>query len=58
MPSLVHADQAGFIPGRNTAINIRRLLAVMGSEGYDKREAAVFAVDIEKAFDSLEWSYL
>lgn len=58
MPTIIHRDQAGFIPVRNTALNIRRLLQVLEADSYSKDTADVFAVDIEKAFDSLEWPYL
>ena len=58
MNKLIHKDQTGFIPRRNTAINIRRLIAIMESDYYNKSEALVMAVDIEKAFDSLEWEFL
>ena len=58
MPRLIHRDQTGFIPSRNTAINIRRLLAIMDSRRWDGSGAVVMAIDLEKAFDSLEWAYL
>ena len=58
MPKLIHPDQTGFIPGRSTAVNIRRLLMQMDSDNYNAETTAVLAVDIKKAFDSLEWRFL
>lgn len=58
MATLVHRDQAGFIPGRNTAQNIRRLFAILDWGVLEGREGAIFSIDIEKAFDSLEWDFL
>lgn len=52
--ALVHPDQTGFMPGRGTVINIRRLfthIARAGQEG----AGMVASLDAEKAFDSLEW---
>lgn len=54
----IHADQVGFIPSRNTAQNVRRLLDILDADTYGKPSSAVLAIDIEKAFDSLEWAYL
>lgn len=54
---LIHPDQTGFIPNRNSTYNLRRLLNVM----YTKREEndlVVLTLDAEKAFDQIEWSYL
>ena len=59
MPKLIHTDQTGFIPGRNTATNIRRLYRLLRSANrMGQRAAVALSVDIEKAFDSLEWEYL
>lgn len=58
MTQLVHPDQVGFIPKRNTATNVRRLLRILGEDHSETPTAAVLSVDIEKAFDSLEWPYL
>ncbi|XP_078503987.1 dapper homolog 2 [Lissotriton helveticus] len=58
MPTLIHEDQAGFIPTMNTSTNVRRLVRIMGEADMDSPTAAILSVDIEKAFDSLEWPYL
>lgn len=58
LPGLIHPDQAGFVPGRNTSQNIWRLFQVQdGVRGRFPR-AACLVLDIEKAFDTLAWQYL
>lgn len=55
---VVHEDHAGFISGRNTTWNLRRVALVeetMESEGMN---AAVVGRDAEKAFDSVCWKYM
>ncbi|KAJ1138039.1 hypothetical protein NDU88_004430 [Pleurodeles waltl] len=58
MPFLVHWDQAVFIPGWTTALNIHRLFLLLNSNTYDGNRAVIFAVDFEKAFGILERAYL
>lgn len=58
MERLIHPDQAGFIPKRNTAFNVRRFLRLLGEVRDMAPEAVALSVDIEKAFNSLEWPYL
>ncbi|XP_078527931.1 uncharacterized protein LOC144802337 [Lissotriton helveticus] len=58
MTGLVHDDQNGFIPKRNTTVNIRRLVRLMNGLDGGAGTELVLSVDIEKAFDSLEWDYL
>ena len=55
---LVHADQAGFMPKRNTALNLRRLHSVMGCIAAIKEDAVVLSLDAKMAFDSIEWKYM
>ena len=33
-------------------------MALLDSDTYDKSTAVVLAIDLEKAFDSLEWGFL
>lgn len=56
--SLVHIDQVGFMPGRRSANNMRRLLQVMLKASSLQCPAVVISLDAEKAFDRLEWPYL
>ena len=58
LPRLVHPDQNGFIPGRNTLYNIRRLTHVYHSPVLQNDAYALAFLDIEQAFDSISWDYL
>lgn len=55
--ALIHPDQSGFMLGRGTDINIRRLLTHMDKAPEDSL-GVVVSLDAEKAFDSVEWEYL
>lgn len=56
--SLIHTDQVGFIRGRSSADNIRRLIDVMWSVAEVQSPVAAISLDAEKAFDMVEWPYL
>lgn len=56
--SLIHLDQVGFIAGRHSAYNMRRLFHVMSEALSLQHPAVVISLDAEKAFDRIEWSYL
>ncbi|XP_040292346.1 zinc finger protein 420-like [Bufo bufo] len=56
--TIVHPDQTGFMPGKSTAINIRRLYTSLQIPGEDSGDRAVLTLDAAKAFDSIEWKYL
>ena len=56
---VVNEAQSGFIPGRHIADNI--LLATELIRGYARKHMSprcIMKVDIRKAYDSVEWSYL
>lgn len=56
--SLIHEDQAGFMPGRNTSFNLRRLFINLQATHDNPGSRIVVALDTAKAFDSVEWKYL
>lgn len=58
MGKLVHPDQTGFIPNRNSFHNFRRLLNIMHSPRLPKKDLIILTLDAEKAFDRVEWPYL
>ena len=55
---IIHEDQTGFIPGRFSFFNVRRLLNIMYTKFSKDSKIAVLALDAQKAFDQVEWSYL
>ena len=57
MLMLVLLEQAGFIPQRSTSQNLRTLMAVRHRVDPDLPSVAVL-LDAEKAFNSLEWSFV
>lgn len=58
MPKLIHNDQTGFIQERQTQDNTRRTLQIISHIQENKIAAMVISIDAEKAFDSVNWSFL
>uniref|UniRef100_A0A803J592 Reverse transcriptase domain-containing protein n=1 Tax=Xenopus tropicalis TaxID=8364 RepID=A0A803J592_XENTR len=56
--TLVNPDQIGFIPTKTTALNTRRLYLNLSLTPSNTGNRAIAALDIAKAFDTVEWSYL
>ena len=56
--TLIHGDQTGFMPGKGTDINIRRLHTNIAIFREQNTAGAVASLDAEKAFDSVEWAFL
>ncbi|KAJ1155329.1 hypothetical protein NDU88_008059 [Pleurodeles waltl] len=59
IPTLVHPDHCGFMPTRSTRHCIRRLhLALAHHTTLSHTPLALLLLDFEKAFDTVDWSFL
>lgn len=58
VPFLIHQDQVGFIRGRSSADNLRRLLHIMWMTRNCDTPTVAFSLDAEKAFDKVEFPFL
>ncbi|KAF7642911.1 hypothetical protein LDENG_00248450 [Lucifuga dentata] len=58
LPSIIHNDQTGFIKGRHSTNNVRRLLNLISKTQHCNTEAIVISLDAEKAFDKVNWTFL
>ena len=58
MPTLIHTDQNGFIPKRNTLGTPRRLAHTYHHPLLEEDAFALVFLDIKQAFDSVSWEYL
>lgn len=55
---LIHLDQTGFMKGRLSSDNIRRLLHIIDGAERSGAPNGLFFLDAQNAFDRLEWRYL
>lgn len=58
LPSIISEDQIGFIRGWHLFSNVCHLLNNIGSPSKATKTEVVLALDVEKAFDRVEWRYL
>ena len=58
LPNLVHSDQTGFIKGRYIGQNIRLIIDIMEHTKSKNMPGILVSLDFQKAFDSLEWSFM
>ncbi len=58
LPKLIHCNQAGYVKGRNIADNIRAIEDIVKYLKDCERPGVLINIDFEKAFDSLNWTFL
>jgi len=58
LPKLIHYNHSGYILGRNIIENIRSILDIMDYARAKKLPRILLFIDFDKAFDSLEWTFL
>lgn len=58
LPILINPDQTGFIQGRYSSSNVRRLLNIVHSSFQNKQKTLAISLDADKAYDRVEWPYL
>ncbi|KAM4688910.1 uncharacterized protein O3C94_007011 [Discoglossus pictus] len=56
LPDLIHKDQAGFIPFREAGDNVRKVLNIQHLAKKSNIPLCLLALDIEMAFDMVEWT--
>ena len=54
LPNLISEDQTGYIKGRYTGFNIRKIEECIQFLEINKKKGLILNIDVEKAFDSLE----
>ena len=58
LPTLVHSNQNGFIKGRSIVDGVRTIEDILEFAKFMDSSGILLAIDFEKAFDSLDHSFL
>ena len=58
LPNIINEDQTGFIKGRTIRENINLIDNIIQYNDNNKMSGLLLFVDFEKAFGSLEWSFI
>ena len=58
LPTLISKSQTGYVKGRHIGENIRLISDLMYFTEHSNTSGIALFLDFEKAFDSLEWSFL
>ena len=58
LPKLIHEDQSGFVQERYIGDNIRLLYDMIHYLQEKKKPGLLVSIDFEKAFDSIDWSFM
>uniref|UniRef100_A0A3B3I4T3 Reverse transcriptase domain-containing protein n=1 Tax=Oryzias latipes TaxID=8090 RepID=A0A3B3I4T3_ORYLA len=57
-PHIIDFDQTGFIKGRHSDDNVRRLVNIIDFATIKNQEMTILSLDAEKAFDRVNWKFL
>ena len=58
LPYLIHPDQTGFMKGRYIGQNIRLINDILRQTELQKIPGILLLLDFQKAFDTLDWSFI
>lgn len=58
LPKLIHPNQVGYVKGRDITENVRTIQDILGYTNSKNIPGFLISIDFQKAFDSLEWSFL
>ena len=58
LPSIIHPDQTGFMKGRYIGQNVRLINDIIQQTELQKIPGILLFLDFQKAFDTLEWSFI
>ena len=58
LPKLIHPNQVGYVKNRNITDNIRTIIDLMEYLKADNLPGILINIDFEKAFDSVDWTFL
>lgn len=58
LPKLIHSNQVGYVKGRNIAENIRTIADILDYLKDNNLPGAIVNIDFEKAFDSVQWTFM
>ena len=58
LPKLIETDQVGYIKERYIRENVRIIKDIMSYTDLRRNPGYIVLLDFEKAFDSVEWSFL
>ena len=58
LPILIHPDQNDFLKGRSIGNNVRLLFNIMDCANHQNIPGALLLLDIQKAFDSVDWVFI
>ena len=58
LPTIIHSDQCGYLPGRYIGENIRTVADIIEYTNFKNMPGILLLLDFEKAFDTVSWSFI